>query len=89
MGKAGGAALQPVGFTGASSTLAAASGDVHLYFLAGQSNMVGLANGSALSAALMARLQDLSGRRTQQLPSPTTRPRTRAAPRLLMPASLA
>ena len=60
MGKASGAALQPVGFTGASSTLAAASGDVHLYFLAGQSNMVGLANGSALSAALMARLQDLS-----------------------------
>ena len=60
MGKAGGAALQPVGFTGASSTLAAASGDVHLYFLAGQSNMVGLANGSAVSAALMARLQDLS-----------------------------
>ena len=60
MGQARGAALQPVGFTGASSTLAAASGDVHLYFLAGQSNMVGLGNGSALSAALMARLQDLS-----------------------------
>ena len=62
MGKAhGGAALQPVGLSGASSsTLAAASDDVHLYFMAGQSNMVGFGNGSALSAELMARLQDLS-----------------------------
>ena len=60
MRRAGGAALQPVGLSAASSTLAAASDDVHLYFMAGQSNMVGLGNGSALSAELMARLQDLS-----------------------------
>ena len=49
MGKAGGAALQPVGVTGASSTLAAASGDVHLYFLApcGDDRMSGAARKEA------------------------------------------
>ena len=38
----------------------AEDGDVHLFFLVGQSNMVGLGNGSALSAELLQRLQDLS-----------------------------
>ena len=51
--------LQPVSLFATGATTDTGD-DVHLYFLAGQSNMVGLGNGSALSAELTARLQALS-----------------------------
>lgn len=51
--------MQPGAPAGASAAQAV-DGDVHLFFLVGQSNMVGFGNGSALSAELLNRLQGLS-----------------------------
>ena len=48
--------MQPGAPAGASAAQDV-DGDVHLFFLVGQSNMVGFGNGSALSAELLNRLQ--------------------------------